>query len=95
MPLCDDGHSPAEWQEAYRAGDIPPEVAESYVQLASSVSGPLLAFPGFRDRLVADPSFIVKVSEQQYEGIEEAVTESINRAPFTMTLYTTRRHLDT
>jgi len=59
----------AAWQPALAAGEVPSEVAQSYLQLLSSVWSPLLRFPGIRDRLVADPSFMVKVAIEVGIGV--------------------------
>jgi hypothetical protein len=72
--MCDVDHSRADWQQAYKAGAMPAEVAQSYLQLASSIWGPLLTVPGFRDRLVADPSFVIKVAIEVGIGICTKVT---------------------
>jgi len=54
---------PADLAAALAAGRLTPEVLRRYLALESSaVQAWLLRFPGFRERLLADPGFLVKVA---------------------------------
>lgn len=59
----------AEWRDALGGGRVPQQVAERYLKIRSGVWGPLCKVPGFRDRLVADSSFMVKVGIEVGIGI--------------------------
>lgn len=50
----------AEWKRAVDSG-VSPELQQRYAELQESMLAPLLRFQGFEERLLADPSFMVKV----------------------------------
>lgn len=60
---------PVEWKDALEGGRVPQQVAEAYLRVRSGPWGPLCQLPGFRDRLVADSSFMVKVGIEVGIGI--------------------------
>ena len=61
---------PAELAQALKDGKLPVNIAERYVDLAKNpFLAWLLNFGGFQDRLLADPSFMVKVAIEVGIGI--------------------------
>lgn len=61
---------PAEMSQAVKAGTVPKEMIQRFVDMSNN---PLLAwlmtFGGFRERLLADPSFMIKVAIEVGIGI--------------------------
>ncbi|KAK9821760.1 hypothetical protein WJX81_005007 [Elliptochloris bilobata] len=60
---------PPEMAAALAAGKLSREILERYLRLSSSLLGPLMKLGGFRERLLADPSFFVKVGIEVGIGI--------------------------
>lgn len=52
---------PEDLLAALKSGRLPKDVLERYLQLESSLLSPFLGIQGFRERLLADPSFFVKL----------------------------------
>lgn len=51
----------AEWKRAVDSGKVSPELQQRYAELQHSWLVPLLRLQGYEERLLADPSFMVKV----------------------------------
>ena len=54
---------PPDLAAALTAGKVSQEILNRYISMsASALLAPLMKIPGFRDRLLADPQFFVKVA---------------------------------
>lgn len=60
---------PPDFAAALQAGRIPADVLDRYLKLSAGILAPLLRVGGFRERLLADPSFMVKVAIEVGIGI--------------------------
>jgi hypothetical protein len=61
---------PSELATAYKQGKLPAEILQRYLDLSKNpFLGWLLGIGGFRDRLLADPSFMIKVAIEVGIGI--------------------------
>eukprot|EP00884_Botryococcus_braunii_P016583 jgi/Botrbrau1/3608/Bobra.0204s0005.1 len=60
---------PPDFLAALQAGKVPREIAERFIALSKGLLAPLLSYTGFRERLLADPSFFVKVGIEVGIGI--------------------------
>ncbi|CAL8466859.1 g6395 [Coccomyxa elongata] len=60
---------PADLAAAVAAGKVSQEIVQRYLNLSTGLLAPLMKIGGFRDRLLADPSFLVKVGIEVGIGI--------------------------
>ena len=60
---------PPEFATALATGKVSAEVLQRYISLTSGLAAPLMRLPGFRDRLLADPGFLVKLAIEVGIGI--------------------------
>ncbi|KAK9841460.1 hypothetical protein WJX74_006158 [Apatococcus lobatus] len=60
---------PADMQVALQNGELPAGILSRYLELQSTWLGPLTQLRGFRERLLADPNFHVKVGIEVGIGI--------------------------
>lgn len=65
---------PADLAAGARAGKLQPEILERFFRLENSLLGPLMKIDGFRERLLADPGFFVKVGIEVGIGVACKIT---------------------
>ncbi|GBF89992.1 hypothetical protein Rsub_02698 [Raphidocelis subcapitata] len=78
-----EGSFPPDFAAAIAGGRVGPELLQRYLDLEGQlVVGWLMRFPGFRERLLADPSFLVKLAIEVGIGIcTKCTAELTKRGP--------------